>query len=138
MREKKITAAGGYVMRAGVKERELLMIFRRGVWDLPKGKQDPGESTEECALREVREEIGISELTIVKPLASTMHEYEREGFWCVKTTHWFHMLTPEVVFTPEREEDIQRIAWIPWSEATRRVGYESLREHMSSIAERVL
>ncbi len=38
---------------------EILMIFRRGKWDLPKGKLDKGESLEACALREVEEETGL-------------------------------------------------------------------------------
>src|SRR5215204_4522110 len=45
-----IKAAGGLVVND---DRHLLLIFRRGKWDLPKGKLDPGESLETCALREV-------------------------------------------------------------------------------------
>ena len=52
----KIIAAGGLVTN---ENNELLMIFRRGKWDLPKGKLDKGETIEECAIREVEEETGI-------------------------------------------------------------------------------
>ena len=38
---------------------DLLFIYRRGKWDLPKGKIDPGESPEICAVREVKEETGL-------------------------------------------------------------------------------
>ncbi|MGC4056991.1 MAG: NUDIX domain-containing protein [Chitinophagaceae bacterium] len=52
-------SAGGVVIN---EKQEILMIYRRGKWDLPKGKLDEGESLEECALREVTEETGLKEL----------------------------------------------------------------------------
>jgi hypothetical protein len=52
-----IQAGGGLVYNdAG----DIMMIFRRGKWDLPKGKLDKGETIDECALREVGEETGIT------------------------------------------------------------------------------
>jgi 8-oxo-dGTP pyrophosphatase MutT (NUDIX family) len=52
MDKKRIIAAGGLVFND---RNELLMIYRRGFWDLPKGKLDPGERIEACAIREVQE-----------------------------------------------------------------------------------
>ena len=69
---KKIIAAGGLVIN---ENDELLMIFRRGKWDLPKGKLDKGESIADCALREVMEETGLQQVKIEKPLGITYHEY---------------------------------------------------------------
>ena len=57
-----IKAAGGLVYN---QENKLLMIFRNGKWDLPKGKLEEGESIENCAIREVEEECGISNLQII-------------------------------------------------------------------------
>ena len=57
----KIIAAGGLVTN---KHNELLMIFRRAKWDLPKGKLDEGESIEACAVREVEEETGIKNISL--------------------------------------------------------------------------
>lgn len=57
-----IHAAGGLVWRATDDGPELILIQRRRYgeeWSLPKGKLDPGESWEEAALREVREETGF-------------------------------------------------------------------------------
>ena len=54
-------------------------MFRRGKWDLPKGKLDPGETLEACALREVREETGVGQLELIKFLLVTEHEYEESG-----------------------------------------------------------
>jgi 8-oxo-(d)GTP phosphatase len=128
-----VTAAGGYVIRRSDAGIELLMIFRRGVWDLPKGKLDPGERIEEAALREVREEVGISQLELVRPLGTTEHGYHEKGFYMVKTTHWFEMCTSETDFTPDTGEDIERVAWVPWAEARQCIGFETLRRHMDDV-----
>lgn len=125
-----VTAAGGYVTCPLDDEVALLVIFRRGVWDLPKGKLDPGETAEECALREVREEVGIEELQSVRSLGTTQHGYARDERYAVKTTHWFLMRTPERTFAPERREGIRRVAWARWSVARRHIGYDTLRRHM--------
>ncbi len=134
---REVEAAGGYVMRQGDAGPEVLLIFRRGVWDLPKGKRDPGESIEACALREVREEVGICTLHLVQPLGTTIHGYERKGHYEVKTTHWYRMETPETQFMPQTEEDIERVAWVPWDEAKALVGYDTLRRHMADVEARV-
>ena len=58
----RIVAAGAVVTRAGKKEIEFLLIFRkyRGDWTFPKGKVDPGEHLLTAAVREVREETGFA------------------------------------------------------------------------------
>jgi len=132
-----VVAGGGYVMRRGEKEPEVLLIFRRAVWDLPKGKQDKGETVEACALREVREETDARDLVCVCDLGTTRHGYIRNGHYDVKTTHWFGMSTPTTHFTPQAEEDIEAVAWTPWSEAQAKIGYESLRQHMTMAAPRI-
>ncbi len=129
-----VTAAGGYVVRYEHGTTDLLLIYRRGVWDLPKGKADPGETPEACAQREVCEEVGIDTLTLVRPLGHTEHGYLEDDVYRVKTTHWFLMRTPERTFTPETREQIQRVAWFPWKVAREKMGYETLRHHMDAIA----
>ncbi len=128
-----VVAAGGYVMREGGQEPEVLMIFRKGVWDLPKGKLDDGESIEECALREVREEVGIKKLTMVAPLGTTVHGYPRKNKYKVKTTYWYQMETPERSFVPQAEEQIEKVGWMPWSKALDKIGYEIFRRHMLAL-----
>ena len=48
-----------------MKAMKLLMIFRRGKWDLPKGKLDKGETFERCAVREIEEETGFRNLKLL-------------------------------------------------------------------------
>ncbi|MEM1096576.1 MAG: NUDIX hydrolase [Bacteroidota bacterium] len=131
---KVVIAAGGYVVRAGAKEPDVLLIYRRGVWDLPKGKLDSGETIEQCALREVQEEVGIKKLRTLRPAGSTFHTYVEKGKFKLKTTYWYLMHTPETAFTPQADEGIEAVAWVPWSKVLKRLGFKSLREHTQSIA----
>ena len=132
-----VTAAGGYVMRAGRAEPEVLLIYRRGFWDLPKGKRDKGETVEACGLREVQEEVGIQHLTLVAPLGTTLHGYPEGDKYRVKTTYWFLMQTPETVFTPQAKEGIERVEWVPLPEAQTRLGFDTLRRHLQQVEGRL-
>lgn len=129
-----VTAGGGYVTCAlpdgGV---ALLLIYRRGVWDLPKGTRDGHEAPEACAVREVREEVGIDRLTVDRPLGTTQHAYPEDDAFAVKTTHWYLMRTPERSFTPQRAEGIRRVAPARWGVARRHIGYDTLRRHMDEV-----
>ncbi|SHF17864.1 8-oxo-dGTP pyrophosphatase MutT, NUDIX family [Fodinibius roseus] len=133
-----LTAAGGVLFRqaSGTGGTEVLLIFRRGVWDLPKGKKEQKETIEECAVREVAEEIGLNRLpNIVEPLLKTYHEYEQEGVHFGKTTHWFAMqLSSEVAsFTPEEKEGIERVEWYSLRRAKEMVGYDNLRDVLGEL-----
>lgn len=128
-----VTAAGGLIVREA-EETELLLIFRRGAWDLPKGKLDPGESVEECAVREVREEVGIETLTVLGPAGTTLHGYPEGDRYMVKTTYWFFMRTPERDFSPEEREGIEAVRWVPWAEAREMLGYDSLRDLLARLS----
>jgi hypothetical protein len=86
---KVIEAGGGLVFN---KKGDFLVIFRNGVWDLPKGKLEKGEDFQTAALREVTEETGLKELQLVDPLMSTYHTYSLKGKRVLKKTRWFEML----------------------------------------------
>lgn len=116
----------------------VLLIHRRGVWDLPKGKQDPGETIEACAAREVREEVGIDRLRVLRSLGTTQHGYVDGDAYAVKTTTWYLMRTVERTFEPERREGIRRVAWARWPVARRHLGYETLQTHMDRVASDVV
>lgn len=116
MDKKRIIAAGGLVTN---EKNEVLMIFRRGFWDLPKGKLDKGESIEACALREVQEETGLKTIHLGKFITITLHEYfdtylNKEA---IKESHWYHMsILGEPLLVPQTEEDITQIKWVPLKE----------------------
>lgn len=130
---KAVTAAGGYVACPLPEDVAVLLIHRRGVWDVPKGKLDPGEGLMSCARREVREEVGIDDVRILQNLGTTEHGYAEGDQYAVKTTHWYLMRTTAQSFEPERVEGIRRVASARWSVARRHIGYETLRRHMDRI-----
>ena len=129
MPPRKVSAGGGYVVRQGAAGPEVLLIYRRGAWDLPKGKRDGGEGWADCARREVREELGIRDLRIVAPLGATVHGYEERGRYCVKPTRWYAMTTPHTQFTPQAEEGIEAVEWVAYDDALERLSFETLRTH---------
>lgn len=105
-----IEAAGGIVKNS---EGEQLFILRHGLWDLPKGKIESGETPEEGAIREVEEECGISGLSIERELPSSYHTYKsRKGDPMLKRTYWFAMNSSfEGELTPQLEEEITEATW---------------------------
>lgn len=105
-----ILAGGGLVKND---KGEFLLIFRRGKWDLPKGKLFKDESFEQGALREVKEECALNKLVVERPLMSTYHTYNTEDGIVLKKTLWFEMSfhgneTPK----PQLEEQITDIKWV--------------------------
>ena len=133
-----VGAGGGYVVRrSDAGEVEVLLIFRRGAWDLPKGKLDPGETVREAAHREVSEEVGIKKktLTVLEDLGTTVHGYAwaKHDMYAIKTTFWFSMSTTAERFTPETREGIEKVDWVPWAEARERLGFDTLRDHLASL-----
>ncbi|MBV6438578.1 MAG: NUDIX domain-containing protein [Haliscomenobacteraceae bacterium CHB4] len=106
---KVIGAAGGFVQNA---QNELLVFFRRGSWDLPKGKIDPGETPEQAAVREVQEETGLVNLVLGEFLAHTYHTYEMKDERILKKTWWYRMKTTDNRLIPQTEEDIEKICWV--------------------------
>jgi 8-oxo-dGTP pyrophosphatase MutT (NUDIX family) len=105
-----IIAAGGLVWN---EKDEILMIFRRGKWDLPKGKLDKGEKLEDCAIREVEEETGLKNPKLISPLIVTYHTYHEGSKFILKESHWYIMkVSGEQKLTPQTEEDIFDIKWV--------------------------
>jgi 8-oxo-dGTP pyrophosphatase MutT (NUDIX family) len=104
-----IKAAGGLVLN---KENDLLMIFRRGHWDLPKGKLDPGETLAECAVREVKEETGLTTIELQQELITTYHTYHENGKFILKESYWYQMkVNSAQALIPQTTEDISQAIW---------------------------
>ncbi len=121
-----IHAAGGIVADP---KGDILMIFRLGLWDFPKGKVEAGEEWPAAALREVEEETGLHGITLGAPLPDTYHTYSLRGTPVLKVTHWYAMTAPTQPLTPQTEEDISQAAWVPRTEVSDRLkdSYPSLR-----------
>lgn len=108
--DKTIMAAGGLVEN---EKGELLLIYRKKHWDLPKGKLDDGESIEECAVREVEEETGLRNVLLGELIDTTLHQYEENGDLITKKTVWYRMKGSSLdALVPQTEEQIEDIRWV--------------------------
>jgi len=109
-----VKAAGGLVRGDGGR---ILMMLRRGKWDLPKGHLDAGETLEQCAVREVGEETGLHDVRIDGALIITYHTYDENGKHILKETHWYRMTesSPEPL-VPQHEEQITELRWVEVAE----------------------
>lgn len=105
-----IEAAGGLVKNT---KSEILVIYRRNVWDLPKGKIEENELPNIAAIREVEEECGISELEILDLLDITYHTYKLNGKNILKRTYWYEMVSNgDENPKPQIEEEITEVKWL--------------------------
>lgn len=103
-----IKAAGGVVFNGN----KMLLMFRRGVWDLPKGKLDDGESSRQGAAREVEEETGVR-VSVGERICTTWHTYALNGNRILKRTKWYRMsVVDDSRMSPQADEDIERLAWL--------------------------
>ena len=109
---KYIEAAGGLVRSS---DGRILMIRRLGKWDLPKGKNEKGETLQETAIREVVEECGLTSFpTITGELFNSFHTYHRNGSHILKRTVWYTMTyNGDATLHPQYDEDITEAMWMP-------------------------
>lgn len=125
-----IDAGGGVVLN---ENNDVLMIYRRGKWDLPKGKCDEGETIDECALREVSEETGLHKLKLGEKICDTYHVYSQNKQNLLKRTAWYKMKgTIKEEPVPQAEENIQEVRWVNDEDLPLVVykSYEAIREVM--------
>ena len=127
-----INAAGGLVKNS---QSEYLFIFRRGKWDLPKGKLDEGEDFETAAIREVQEECGITHIELGDLYHLSYHIYEENNDWILKQTNWYLMKSEEKNLIPQLEEGITQTAWLAINqfEKVRENTYASIDEIISKL-----
>jgi mutator protein MutT len=105
-----IEAAGGIVKN---ENEEVLMIYRMGYWDLPKGKIEKGESREEAAIREVQEETGIQSVDLQELIHTTYHTYKsKKGKKILKVSYWYTMETSDSDLIPQAEEGIEQAIFV--------------------------
>jgi 8-oxo-dGTP diphosphatase len=125
--EAEVKAAGGVVLRDG----RIAVVHRPRYddWSLPKGKLDPGEGWEECALREVHEETGLR-CTLARELSSTSYT-DRKGRAKV-VRYWLMDVTAEDTFTPDDEVD--ELRWVPPAEAATLLTYPHDAELIEEVA----
>ncbi len=120
VKEGVVRAAGGVVLRQGRTGHEVLLVHRPAYddWSLPKGKAEPGESDEECALREVEEETGLR-CELERELPSTHY---RDARGRPKVVRYWLMRPVGGDAAPHAE--IDDVRWLPLDEAPEQLTWE--------------
>lgn len=104
-----IEAAGGVVTNS---KKQVLWIRRNDKWDLPKGKVEVGEQIQEAAVREVKEECGLTSIRLGVLLGVTYHIYSCKDVYVLKKSYWFSMSCPaQQDLIPQLEEGITEVVW---------------------------
>lgn len=131
------TSAGGVLVRRTEDGPEVLLASRRTrrgdlVWGLPKGLIEEGESPEDAAVREVREETGHSG-AISEPLGEVSYWFVLEDERIRKTVHFF--LMEETGEEPgDRDQEMEEVRWFPLARASKVAGFKSEKEILRKAA----
>lgn len=125
-----IRASGGVVARQGATGPEVLIVHRPryGDWSLPKGKREPGETDEQCAVREVEEETGVR--CTLGPELLPQKYVDRKGRPKV-VRYWMMWPTHERPFVPNHE--IDQVRWIPMAAAGDALTYPGDRDLVATV-----
>jgi 8-oxo-dGTP pyrophosphatase MutT (NUDIX family) len=132
------TSAGGVVVRGD--EVAVIVPFKpspdgRRVLGLPKGHPEPGESLEEAAAREVREEAGV-ETELVEKLGDVRYWYQRKGRKIRKTVSFFlfRYLSGDVA---DHDHEIEEASWMPLEQAAKELSFAGEREMVARALSRM-
>jgi ADP-ribose pyrophosphatase YjhB (NUDIX family) len=130
------TSAGGLVLNASADEPQAALIGRRDrrgrmIWSLPKGHLEQGESAEEAAIREVREETGL-EGVVVAPLGTIDFWFMAQEQRIHKTVHHYLMRMTGGELTAD-DVEVDEVMWVPLDELATRLTYKDERTLVAKV-----
>jgi 8-oxo-dGTP pyrophosphatase MutT (NUDIX family) len=142
LRTERAVSAGGVVWRRAGDQIEVLLCGRHSdhLWALPKGTPEPGETIEQAALREVREETGVVVET-EDVIGDIKYWFSRpqEGVRYFKTVHHF-LMKPTGGDPALHDHEFDEVRWMPVGEALRVMSYPNeakmLRQALDLIEKR--
>jgi 8-oxo-dGTP pyrophosphatase MutT (NUDIX family) len=117
LRSARATSAGGVVYRRAPSGLEVVLVHRRSppLWALPKGTPDSGETLEETALRETREETGL-EVQLEQPIRAIRYFFVRGTTRFHKTVH-FYLMRVTGGSPDDHDAEFDEVRWMPVTEA---------------------
>lgn len=117
LRTARATSAGGVVHRSVEGHVQVVLVHRRApvLWALPKGTPDSGETIEETALRETREETGL-QVKIERPLRAIRYYFVRGSTRFHKTVHFF-LMRAVGGSTEAHDAEFDEVRWVSVEEA---------------------
>lgn len=118
-------SSGGVIIKSNAHRPQVLLLKdTKGEWTFPKGLIDKGEDPLTTAKRECKEEVGITDLSLVSELTTISFWYTRNGEKIHKTVHYFLFRTNgEEVLIPQKEEGITEVKYVPFDQALEIIGY---------------
>jgi 8-oxo-dGTP pyrophosphatase MutT (NUDIX family) len=134
LRTARATSAGGVVHRTIDGRTQVALVHRRApvLWALPKGTPDSGETIEETALRETREETGL-EVEIVQPLRSIRYFFVRGSTRFHKTVHFF-LMRAVGGSTDAHDAEFDDVRWVDLPEALALLNHATERSVVEEAA----
>ena len=128
-RAQRETSAGGVVFRVDA-GAPLFLLIRDSYanWGFPKGHLESGEHADEAALREVREETGLTELALRGSIDTIDWYFRFRGRLIHKICHFFLMETTEADTAPQSAEGITACRWVAYGEAVESISYGNARQ----------
>jgi len=127
-----VVSAGGVIVRKVDGGFEVALIYKDGVWWLPKGLVEPGETLEKTAIREVREETGLQG-ELVGKIGEISYTFQREKLF-FKTVHFFllRFVSGSVDGHDHEAEDAR---WMPASVALQMLTYPNEQRMVAKALE---
>jgi 8-oxo-dGTP pyrophosphatase MutT (NUDIX family) len=134
LRTARATSAGGVVHRTVDGRLEIALVHRRApvLWALPKGTPDSGETIEETATRETREETGL-DVAIERPLRSIRYFFVRGSTRFNKTVHFF-LMRPVGGSIDAHDAEFDEVRWVPLEEALALLNHATERSVVEDAA----
>ena len=132
------TSAGGVVYRKG-DDGPLFLLIRDSYqnWGFPKGHVEAGERAEDAALREVREETGIGEVSIRGTIDTIDWYFRFRGRLIHKVCHFYLMETSQAITSPQHAEGITACQWVHYAAARTAISYANARQLLLRAQEMV-